>query len=224
MGIINNILDKLDLILFEEKCISCAKSGSIFCSECLQYLQSPEHDLPEYIYSLYEYRNKYVKKLLTDAKYRKRHSGLKFFGNVMADYIKEITNEETELQNYTNVFIIPVPISKNRLKERGFNQSEIIVSEIFRYLNKGNYLYGNNIIYKIKDKTPQASIHSRQERINSPKGTFKINSEHKLHEKLKGSLCIVVDDITTTGGTISEMRRILTESGAAKCIGLTIAH
>jgi len=207
MGIFNSFLNKIDTILFPEKCICCKKMGDTLCFTCIKQIPRPERDLPEYIYAVFEYRNQFVKKILTDAKYRKRFSGLKVFGNLLHDTLQEIINEYIELTNYSRIIVIPVPISNKRYKKRGFNQAEILVNEIFLNIKDKNVIKENNLVLKVKDKTPQASIKSRSQRLKSPIGTFELN-KNKI-ELLQNSLCIIVDDITTTGGTISEVGRVL---------------
>ncbi len=221
--LLGHILKNLDKLLFNEKCLGCKKSGFLLCRDCINSIPRPEHDLPEYIYALYEYRHPIIKKILTDAKYRKKWSGLKTFGPYLASSLLDIVSEYIELNNYTNILIIPVPISNKRFKNRGFNQAKIIAESIVENINKedrAKYKLVDNIIKKVKDKTPQASIHSKKERLNSPKGTFEIINP----DMLAGSLCIIIDDITTTGGTINEMRRMLLASGVQDAFGLTIAH
>lgn len=225
MGIFSYIFKIIDKILCIEQCLNCKKSGNLLCQDCINNIPHPEADLPDYIHALYEYRNPIIKKILTDAKYRKKFSGLNVFGPYLASVLFDITSEYIELNNYKNILIIPVPISRKRLKTRGYNQAKIITESIMLNLpnnrsNALNFKLADNIIDKIKDRTPQASIHKRSVRLNSPKGTFQIKNSEILH----GSLCIIIDDITTTGGTILEIRKILLLSGAQDAIGLTVAH
>lgn len=223
MQLFSYILKFIDKFVFTEQCQNCKKPGDLLCSGCINNIPRPEHDLPDYIYALYEYRHPIIKKILTDAKYRKKWSGLKVFGKYLSSSMLDIVSEYIELNNYTNILIIPVPISNKRFKTRGFNQAQVIAESIMDNIDKEDkdkYKLCINIIKKIKDKTPQASIHSKKERLNSPKGTFEIINP----EIIKGSLCIIIDDITTTGGTINEVRRMLLASGARDAFGLTIAH
>ncbi|OGI77269.1 hypothetical protein A3C57_02975 [Candidatus Nomurabacteria bacterium RIFCSPHIGHO2_02_FULL_33_12] len=228
MDIFKYITKLFDIIFLNERCLICKKTGILLCKDCIVDIPKPEHDLPNYIYALYEYRYPVIKKILTDAKYRKNFGNLKIFGPYLASVLLDIVIEYTELTHYKDILIIPVPISKKRLKTRGFNQADIIAESIMANLQPGsNFKLVNNIIIKIKDRTPQASIHKRSQRLNSPKGTFQIkNLDANTHKSkiLNGTLCIVIDDITTTGGTILEIRKILLEAGAQNVIGLTVAH
>lgn len=218
MKLLNWIISLMDNIVSLERCLQCKTAGPRICKQCLKQIPHPEHDLPDHIFALYEYRNKYVKQILTDAKYRKKFSGLKIFDHVMHDAVMDIVSEYDELTNHDKILLIPVPISNKRLKQRGYNQAEIIAKSITSLNPK--FKTNTNIIKKIKDRTPQASIHNRKDRLNSPIGTFTITDK----EIVQNSFCIIIDDITTTGGTINEMRRLLVEAGALTVIGLTIAH
>lgn len=218
-----HIAQVIDDILFPKKCLVCKKTKESLCKNCSSTLPQPERDLPKYIFALYEYRHPIIKKVLTDAKYRKRFEPLYSFGAVLSDAATDIASEYVELNNYSNIFIVPVPISKKRMHERGFNQALVLAKALVRN-NKSDFKILNNIILKIKDKTPQASIHNRNERLQSPVGTFAITTNKHDLAKLQGSFCIIIDDITTTGATISEVRRILIDAGAQTAIGLTVAH
>lgn len=228
MNIFYKIVKLIDFILSPEKCLRCNTGNNIICKECINNIPKPENDLPDNIYALYEYRHPVIKKLLTDAKYRKKFGNLKVFGPYLASSLLDIINEYTELTYYKRILIIPVPISKKRYKERGFNQAKIIAQSIIQNIKENNAInniyLADNIVKKIKDTTPQASIHNKYQRLKSPKGTFSTNIKNENNINLENCLCIIIDDISTTGGTINEMRRILIKSGAEKVIGLTIAH
>lgn len=217
------ILKIFDALLYPKKCLVCKKPNKSICATCRKELPKPERDLPNYIWALYEYRHPVIKKILTDAKYRKRFEPLYSFGAVLSDAAVDIVADYIELYNYTNIFIVPVPISKKRIHERGFNQA-LVLSKALVYNNTSNFSILNTAVIKKIDKTPQASIHNRQERLKSPIGTFEITKNEKVLRKLQGSFCIIIDDITTTGATMSEVRRILLESGAHTAIGLAVAH
>ncbi len=221
----------IDSVLFHESCINCGSEGKILCTECEKFLPAPEHDLPEHIFSLYEYRHPIIKKLLTDAKYRKKFSGLKYFGRPLYDACLDILSEYNELKHFPHILLIPVPMTHKKKSLRGFNQADIIAKAISmadREANQNNKNHNSskiftlslNCVKKVRETTPQATIHSRQKRLQNPVGSFVV-TKPKL---IKNSFCIIIDDITTTGATINELRRTLYASGASHCIGLTVGH
>ena len=113
--------------------------------------------------------------------------------------------------------IIPVPVSKERLKERGYNQAE----ELARHLSKISEIpYNKDILVRCKDTKPQSGF-SQVQRSNNIKGAFKCISGLSKMDKV----ILIVDDIYTTGSTINECAKVLKESGPHKvyssvvCIG-----
>ena len=111
--------------------------------------------------------------------------------------------------------IVPVPISQKRLKERGYNQSELVAKEIAKCLNKS---LNTKSLYKCKDIIAQSKL-NKEEREANIKNVYAIKNEHEI----RGRKVLLFDDIYTTGSTANECCRILEEGGAAKIGVMTIA-
>lgn len=113
--------------------------------------------------------------------------------------------------------IVVVPISKERKKERGYNQSEIMIRELSNIINAKIV---PNVLYKLKNTVPQSSLNKKQREENA-KGVYKARN----CEKISNKKILLVDDIYTTGSTINECARTLVQSGIKRSqIGaLTIA-
>lgn len=126
-----------------------------------------------------------------------------------------LKNEKTcgFLEKYD--IIIPVPISKKRKHERGYNQTQLIAKEIAKILN---IKLGNNILIKERDTKAQSEL-SKKDRAINIKDVFKITD----NKTIKNMKILIFDDIYTTGSTANECARILKESGAKKIGVLTIA-
>ncbi|MBI5005314.1 MAG: ComF family protein [Candidatus Lloydbacteria bacterium] len=103
---------------------------------------------------------------------------------------------------------------------RGFNQSEKMVRALKELDETDSFLFADNILCKIKETTPQASIKERRERLQNVRGCFAVRNA----ENIKNKVVIVVDDITTTGATLREAITMLENAGAAKAVGVAIAH
>ncbi len=82
----------------------------------------------------------------------------------------------------------------------------------------------NNILIKIKETEHQARIKDRRVRLKNLIGSFAIKSDKQNKNIIKGRNIILIDDITTTGATLSEARKILKQAGARKVIAFTVAH
>ena len=111
--------------------------------------------------------------------------------------------------------IIPTPLYSTRLRERGYNQSELLAHLLSREYSIPLHL--KNLI-KIRH-TPKQAMIKRKDRFTNLKGAFRINHS----EKISGKKILIMDDLITTGITASEMALTLKSSGAKKVAVLTAA-
>lgn len=111
--------------------------------------------------------------------------------------------------------IICVPMHIKRKIQRGYNQTELIASEIAR---NTELEFQNKNLIKIKDTTKQSTL-SKKYRIENVKDAFKI----KKADKLKNKKIILFDDIYTTGSTVNECSKVLKKAGAKQITVLTLA-
>lgn len=117
--------------------------------------------------------------------------------------------------------ILSVPLHKKRLKERGYNQSQLIAKELVKEYNLHNnkkMIYYNDVIIKKKNIKPQ-STKNLKDRIQDVIGIYEIKNK----EKIIGKNIIIFDDIYTTGSTANECKKILLEAGANKVGILALA-
>ena len=101
--------------------------------------------------------------------------------------------------------LLPVPLAKKRLKNRGFNQAELLTENLSKWLGISQ---SSAIIERTKFRLPQMEIKSYQQRKRNVKNSFRIKKEAHL-EKIKGHKIMLVDDVATTGATLSECAKIL---------------
>ena len=97
--------------------------------------------------------------------------------------------------------IVPVPISKKRLKERGYNQSELIAKEI---AYNSELKLETASLFKTKNIIEQSKL-NKEERLKNIQGVYKLTNMEKLYKKK----ILLVDDIYTTGSTVNECARVL---------------
>ena len=113
--------------------------------------------------------------------------------------------------------IIIVPISRQRKKDRGYNQSELVAREISKIIK---IPIVPQILYKTKNTVPQSSLNKAQREENA-KGAYQV-----IHiNKINGKRILLIDDIYTTGNTVNECAKVLIKKGIKRTdIGvLTIA-
>lgn len=219
MRFVNTILD----IVFPVKCVFCGKKGTDLCLECLRGAPEAERESAKWIFPLYDYRHPTIKKSLWFFKYKGKKRLARVFAEILYDKILEEISELSVLENFINIVLIPIPLSSKRYRERGFNQAELICRELIKinHLRCGaDWTLENNILIKPKETEHQAQIEDRQTRLKNIIGSYSV----KNAEKIKGKNIILIDDITTTGATLSEAKKILKQTGARKIIAFTVAH
>ncbi|MCK9274718.1 MAG: ComF family protein [Syntrophales bacterium] len=122
-----------------------------------------------------------------------------------------------DTQDYTGYdYVIPVPLHRKRLRERGFNQSVILAKQVAKKLSL--QLDIGTLVKKI-DSRPQVGL-GRKHRKRNIKGVFAVVSD----KKIDGKRLLLVDDVFTTGSTVGECSRLLIRHGAEEVAVLTLAR
>lgn len=158
-----------------------------------------------------------AQKMITEAKYKYYY-----------DYIKELAmrswqltdrDEYVKLREFLDVkpTVIPVPLSKKRFKERGFNQAELIGQQVSKLAG----LRMEKLVIKTKE-TEQQVGKTREERLENLEGAFKISNYSNCSNLPKNVL--LVDDVWTTGATLSECAKVLRQAGVKRVWGLVLAR
>jgi len=171
-------------------------------------------------YAVFAYQNSVVKEALWALKYKRRTVIAKLCADILYDRMLEELSDMRTFHDFTNPLLIPIPLSKKRLKERGFNQSELIAREIFRNDGGRSFVLVDQVLHKTVDTQSQMSIKDKKKRAENIRGCFMVSNQGRV----RGKNIILIDDITTTGATLNEARRVLLGAGARKIIAFTVAH
>lgn len=214
------ILDTILEFIFPVNCISCNTKGVYLCSRCLSSSPEAERETEKWIFPLYDYRHPPIKKSIWFLKYKGKTSLARVFAGELHSRILEELSDRIIVENFNNPVLIPIPLSSKRLRERGFNQAEIICDEIMRIDGANNLQLMKNVLTRKADKIHQAKIKDRKHRLENIIDCFNISNE----EPIKGRNIVLIDDVTTTGATLKEARKTLRDAGAKKIIAFTIAH
>ncbi|MFA5644517.1 MAG: double zinc ribbon domain-containing protein [Patescibacteria group bacterium] len=226
--------------LFPKQCFICQKDGEYLCEKCFKSLIFKEAHCPNCnnFSKIGEFcsncQNKFIltgvliagdlkdqklAKLIKTYKYHFiKELGL-FLGQFLSNFlnynvfVNPIMKSSSTGFSSENVVVIPVPLSKKRLKWRGFNQSEILAKVVAEKCNLEICL---NLI-RIKHRPAQAKLNLKQ-RINNLDGCFKWTGE-----SLKNKKIIIVDDVYTTGSTLNEIAREFKKHQAGEIWGLVLA-
>ncbi len=213
-------LDTILDIIFPCHCISCNISGSDLCEKCLSLCPGTERESPSWVFPLFDYRHPPIKKAIWLIKYKNKRKLLNTFAETLYGVMIEELSDLKVMKNFQEPILIPIPLSKKRYRERGFNQAELLCEKIIE-IDEHKYLkLEKNILIKTKDTLHQTSIKNRRDRLKNLSGSFIV----KNNKLLKGKNIILIDDVTTTGATLSEAKKILKGAGVRKIIAFTIAH
>ena len=216
MTIFNTILN----LIFPVNCLSCNKSGEILCLDCISEFPIAERETTKWIFALYDYRHPPVKKAISLLKYKGKRRLAEIFAENLYGKISEELADLSIFENFREPILIPIPLSKKRMHERGFNQAELICKHLIKLDTKKVFTIENNVLIKTRETEHQAQIRNRNKRLQNLIGTFGIINE----KKIKDRNIILIDDVTTTGATLNEARKILKQYGAKKVIAFSIAH
>ncbi len=212
--------------LLPQRCLGCGKQNFPLCDECVAAIPLSEVSKTDQFFGKSEfidkiipassYKNEIVKKAIWLLKYR----GAKILAEPLAGIIfRRIKNEISEIMpafEQNKALIIPIPLSKKRFRERGYNQAEFLGKFLS---DKMSINIKTDILYKTKETKSQVEIKDKEKRLENICGAFEI----KNAETIKGKNIILIDDVVTTGATLNEAAFVLKKAGAKKIIGLTVA-
>lgn len=218
---LSTLLQFLAELCFPTQCVGCGQSGTYCCRTCLNKLPPARSPTDRNLLALFDYHDSRVKKLIWRLKYRGAREIAKIFATVLyervLDEIVEIEMFRPALDNAW--LVIPIPLTKTKRRRRGFNQTEEIAKHFLRH-NTRNFEPAFDVLVRPQAGPSQMSIKERAARWLNVANAFRVAEP----ERVKGRDVLLIDDVTTTGATISEARRILHEAGARSILPAAIAH
>ena len=134
----------------------------------------------------------------------------KYIGETIASMMAAYFNSLNLKADYLTF----VPLGEERLKERGFNQTEVIANELSKLIK----IPVIDLLTR-EVETPKQSSLDQKERLKNLKDAFKV----KAKESLKGKTVMLIDDVFTTGATLDECSKALKKLKPEKIIAFTFA-
>ena len=218
----SNIFENILNLIYPQVCGICGKINSKpLCNKCKiklekeyqfqtdNYKEDQNKNFIEHSY-FFKYEN-LIRSQIIAIKFQEKP----YIYQTITYFLKNVQKSFENLKKYD--IIIIVPISKQRRRDRGYNQSELIANEISKIINVP-ILKG--ALHKIKDTVPQSSLNKIQREENA-KGVYQVRRCNKLYNKK----ILLIDDIYTTGNTVNECANTLIQNGIKRTdVGvLTIA-
>lgn len=192
-----------DFLIVPKLCPVCGEhisDDSTICMSCKKFERHFDKSL-----SVAEY-NQTTAAAIMALKYSGRRYLAKDFARLLAQKYAE--------SDFDVAFVCAVPSSAKRLKERGYNHAEEIAKEFCQITG----LEFANLIAKTKDTEHQTEL-SQEQRLTNLDGSF----EATCGEEVKGKNILIIDDVFTTGSTLSCCAKALKKKKPAKIYCLTVA-
>jgi competence protein ComFC len=182
----------------------------VLCDECLLRVDknlAPPH---AWTYTLYSYKHTFIRKMIHAMKYSHRKDIAIFFGEKISKSIPE---------EHKDYIVVCIPMPSIRKSIRGYNHSHLIAKTVAK---NNQMIFEPDILKLSKEKLfltkRQVTTKTRKERLSNKINTFTV-SKDVVQKNI-----LIIDDVTTTGATLGEARRILLKHGAHDVIAYTIAH
>lgn len=215
--------------LFPPRCVSCGKGGAFLCRKChnkLTYLQAPlcvRCSKPirtgticskcqsqiwdiDGICSVFKYGGA-IRQAIIQFKYE----NIKALDDPLSHFMMEYLRKHP----LSFDIIIPVPIHKRRLRERGYNQSSLLARRL-SYMTRMPVV--EEVLVRTKHTPSQAKSDNVDQRRKNIRNAFKCVS----HD-ISGKRILLIDDVCTSGATLNSCATSLKSAGAASVWGFTLA-
>lgn len=196
-----------ELPWIESSCVQCAipladDSGDrLRCGNCLKKSPSFDHSL-----SLFSYERNAVS-LIQQLKFNQKLACSRLLGTMLADLVEQAGPCLPDC-------VLPVPLNKKRLRQRGFNQSvELARTAVKQFDLKLDV----SSVERIRD-TPSQSGLDKQQRRKNIRGAF------RLVRPVNAGHVAIVDDVVTTTSTVNELARVLKKAGVRRVDVWSIAR
>ena len=144
-----------------------------------------------------------------------KFEGISDAAKPLAELIFQFTGT-LPLDIFENSILVPIPLRPARLRERGYNQSELIANILGE---KMNLPIKKHILIRTKLTKPQSEARSHEEREINVSNCFSL----KNPAEISGRKIVLIDDVITSGHTLYQAAQTLRAGGAGKIIALTVA-
>lgn len=195
---------------FPAKCPFCGEitqNSAHWCGECSLPWAKEFFFIGEKIWC---YTPFWYQDTVKNALLRYKFSGLRQFDSAFG-----LLMAESPLKELPFDYITWVPLSKKRLRKRGYNQAELLA----RVVAEECGITPCDCLVKLKDTPAQSGLSSGRARFANAQGVYGLGSA-----SVRGAHILLVDDVITTGSTLQACEKILRDGGAAKVVCLGFAR
>jgi ComF family protein len=202
------MLNHLLSLFLKPNCPFCQRSAEeVFCNYCSRNLFSCEFNpslmMIEDNFLIFPWGkyDRYLKRAIAQLKFQSQPE----IGEILGEWLGQKWVQSSYHKKYSSLVVIPVPAHKERIKTRGYNQAELIAHG-FCHITK--YPLHKNLVIRQKNTQAMYGLNLREKKINIQQA-FKIGKDY---QKIKPQdQILIIDDIYTTGTTVNEIKKVLTD-------------
>jgi competence protein ComFC len=216
-------------LLYESICINCNKQADLICKDCKYllplidvqvcpicekssykgylHLHCLNEGYPTQVVSVFNY-SQIVREVIRISKYKRRYfSYLYKLLNLSIDPLLRLNLD------FSGFEVVPIPLSKVKLKSRGFNQADLIAQEYAKSLGLPRRAY-----LKRSKNTSSQFLNSKHDRY------LNLSNAFVCRQNLFGKKILLVDDIVTSGATLLTASKLLYSKGVTEVKCLTLSR
>ncbi|MBI4333395.1 MAG: ComF family protein [Chloroflexi bacterium] len=217
-------------LLLPSLCSGCGKEGAFFCASCrrkLPYIRGPVcsrcgkpgagagtcadcHNSPPAVDAI---RAPFIfDGIIRSAIHQFKYKDIRALAHPLAEFLFACIQEH----GLSPCVLVPVPLHRNKLKGRGYNQAELLALALGKLTG---WAVESGALLRLKDAGPQARTGSARERSRNVQGAFSCRDG-----RLKGKAVLLIDDVCTTGATLSACAQELKKLPVASVGAMAVAR
>ena len=212
--ILRALADVAFRLVFPQRCVLCGREDSMLCGPCRAslpaYLQAdtlPKLDGIQSIRAVWPYEGR-IREIVRNYKY----SGLKALAPILSAEMAGVLED----WNPPVSMIVHIPSHHTRLRERGFDQAELLAREVAAATG----IPFVAALTRIRETPIQARASNQMQRQENVRDAFAAQGRVSV----RGMGVLLIDDVMTTGATLRDGARAIKDSGGGRVYGLTLAH
>jgi ComF family protein len=210
-GIASLAFELFASLLAPPQCAACDAPVALlaaFCPSCAVTAVRPPNDDPRDV-AAFAYGGA-IARAITRCKYERRPDLARPLGDLLAGAV------EVHGAAFAGAVVVPVPLHRARLAERGFNQAALLAARVARRVGAPMLPL---LLARDRDTSQQARL-DRRARMENMTGAFRVREP----ERVRGRAVLLVDDVCTTGATLGACSRVLLEAHASSVARAVVAR